>query len=160
MLAPRGDHYVIENLFQGYVEKDVLDQALFDLTSVDVRGSSSDADLSLDRVELTESGGGSIEYFTVTNKGNKEVNLKGFSLRAVDPRSGEVNDRSAGVRMDQNISVAAGESVSVGRTPDIVDADGNQVAGAFARGGLLALKAGDQAALLGTAGAVVDTISI
>jgi hypothetical protein len=98
MLAPRGDQYVIENLFQGYVEKDVLDQALFDLISVDVRGNSSDADLSLDRVELTESGG-SIEYFTVTNKGNKEVNLKGFSLRAVDPRSGEVNDRSAGVQI-------------------------------------------------------------
>jgi hypothetical protein len=75
-------------------------------------------------------------------------------------REDAIEGRSAGVQMNQNISVAAGEIVSVGRTPDIVDADGNQVAGAFARGGSLALKAGDLVALLGTGGAVVDTISI
>ncbi len=38
MLAPREDGYVIEKLFQGYVEQGVLDQALFDLSRTDVGG--------------------------------------------------------------------------------------------------------------------------
>jgi len=41
MLAPRGDEYLIKNRFQGYVERGVLDQALFDLTNVDVRGGTT-----------------------------------------------------------------------------------------------------------------------
>ncbi len=56
MLALRGEGYVIENLFQGYVERGVLDQALFDLAASDVGGNSSDVEVLLDRVELTESG--------------------------------------------------------------------------------------------------------
>jgi len=52
MLAPRGQGYVVENLFQGYVDRGVLDQALFDLTRADVGGNSSDIDIVLDRVEL------------------------------------------------------------------------------------------------------------
>jgi hypothetical protein len=43
MLAPRGEQYVIENLFQGYVEEGVLSQALFDLSNTDVQGNSSDS---------------------------------------------------------------------------------------------------------------------
>jgi hypothetical protein len=159
MLAPRGNQYVIENRFQGYVERGVLDQALFDLTNVDVRGNSSDTDMVLDQVELTESGGG-VEYFTVTNQGNKEVDLQGFSLRVVDPETGEVNDRSTGVQINEKIQVAPGESVSVGRLPDVVDANGNEVAGTFASGEPLRLRPGDQVALLDIGGAVVDTISI
>jgi hypothetical protein len=159
MLAPRGDQYVIENRFQGYVERGVLDQALFDLTNVDVRGDSSDTDVALDQVELTESGGG-VEYFTVTNEGNRDVDLQGFSLRVADPETGEVNDRSAGVQINEEIPVAPGESVSVGRTPDVVDANGNEVAGTFASGQPLRLRPGDQVALLDIGGAVVDTISI
>jgi hypothetical protein len=38
MLAPRGEEYVVETLFQGYVEWSVLDHALFDLSSADVGG--------------------------------------------------------------------------------------------------------------------------
>ena len=159
MLAPRGDRYVVENRFQGYVERGVLDQALFDLTNVDVRGNSSDTNVALDQVELTESGGG-VEYFTVTNEGNKEVDLQGFSLRVVDPETGEVNDRSAGVQINEKISVAPRESVSVGRAPDVVDANGNEVAGTFAGGQPLRLRPGDQVALLDIGGAVVDTISL
>jgi hypothetical protein len=159
MLAPRGEGYVIENLFQGYVERGVLDQALFDLTSVDVRGNSSDIDVTLGRVELTESGGG-VEYFTVINEGGEEVDLEGFSLRVVDPETGEVDDGSVGVQINREILVSPGESVSVGRMPDVVDADGNEVAGTFSGGGSLTLRPGDQVALLDIGGAVVDTISI
>ncbi len=36
MLAPRGEGYIVENLFQGYVERGVLEQALFDLVASDV----------------------------------------------------------------------------------------------------------------------------
>ncbi len=56
MLAPRGDEYVVENLFRGYVDRGILDQALLDLTNVDVRGNSSATDVNLDQIELTESG--------------------------------------------------------------------------------------------------------
>jgi hypothetical protein len=56
MLAPRGDEYVVESLFQGYVGRGVLHQALFDRTNVGVRGNSSDVEVTLDQIELTESG--------------------------------------------------------------------------------------------------------
>lgn len=159
MLAPRGDGYVIENLFRGYVEKGVLDQALFDLTNVDVGGNASKANLTLDQVELTESGGG-IEYFTISNEGDKQVNLDGYSLRVQDPETGEISDRSSGVRVNQKIRVSSGKSVSVGRAPDVVDADGNEVAGTFTGGGSLSLRPGNKVALLDKSGAVVDSISI
>jgi hypothetical protein len=42
LLAPRGDRYVVKRLFRGYVERSVLDQALFDLANTDVRGNSSE----------------------------------------------------------------------------------------------------------------------
>ena len=96
----------------------------------------------------------------MTNQGDKEVNLQGFSLRAVDPETGDVNDRSAGVQINDEIRVAAGDSVSVGRSSDVVDANGNKVAGTFTGGKQLTLKPGDQVALLDMGGAVIDTISI
>jgi len=157
MLAPRGDEYVIENLFQGYVDRGVLDQALFDLTNVDVRGNSSNTNLSLDRIELTESGGG-VEYFMVANEGDRDVNLKGFGLRAVDPETGEVNRGSTGVQVNEDIQLAPGEVASIGRAPDVVDADGDEVAATFTGGG--SLRPGDQVALVDTGGAVIDTITI
>ncbi len=159
MLAPRGDEYVVENLFQGYIDRGVLDQALFDLTNVDVRGNSSDTDVTLDQIELTESGGG-VEYFTVTNEGDRDANLQGFSLRAVDPRSGEVNEGSTGVQVNEDLLLAPGEAASIGRAPNVVDADGDQVAATFAGGERLRLRPGDQVALLDVGGAVIDTISV
>ncbi|MDQ4106843.1 MAG: hypothetical protein M3157_06695, partial [Actinomycetota bacterium] len=60
-LAPRDDEYIIENLFQGYVPQTVLNQALFDLSNSDVEGNTSDVDVVLSRIELTETGGG-LEY--------------------------------------------------------------------------------------------------
>jgi hypothetical protein len=126
---------------------------------VDVRGNSSDTDVSLDQIELTESGGG-VEYFTVTNEGAGEVNLQGFGLRAVDPRTGEVNEGSAGVQVNEEILLAPGESVSIGRAPNVVDADGDEVFGTFTSREQLRLRPGDQVALLDVGGAVIDTISI
>lgn len=159
MLAPRGEQYVFENLFQGYVEEGVLDQALFDLTNVDVQGNSSDTDLELDRVELTESGGG-IEYFTVTNNGERGVSLQGFALLVVDPETGEASGESEGVEVTEEIRVRPGATASVGRVPDVTDADGRTVRGTFSGGEQLGLEAGDQVAILDGGGAVVDTITV
>jgi hypothetical protein len=159
MLAPRRDRYVIENLFQGYVERGVLNQALFDLTRNDTGGNSSDVDVGLERVELAESGGG-IEYFTVTNQGDEEADLSGFTLRVQDPDTGEVDAFEGGVEISDAVRLAPGEQVSIGSDADVVDADGREVAGVFSDGDSLALRAGDQVALLDNGGAVVDTISI
>src|SRR5829696_18997 len=80
MLAPSGDEYVITNLFEGYVPRPVLSQALFDLAAVQVEDNTSDANVTLDQVQTTDKGGG-IEFFTVHNDGAESVNLSGFSLR-------------------------------------------------------------------------------
>ena len=159
MLAPSGDQYVIANLFQGYVEEGVLSQAIFDLSSLAVESNSSDTDLELDQVELTESGGG-IEYFTVTNNGEQRVVLEGFTLRVMDPESGEVSEESEGVQVNEGIRVRPGRTVSVGRVPDVTDADGRTVKGTFAGGEELGLEAGQQVAILDSGGAVVDTITV
>jgi hypothetical protein len=159
MLAPRGDRYVIENLFQGYVDRGVLNQALFDLTRNDTGGNSSDVDVGLDRVELAESGGG-IEYFTVTNQGDEEADLSGFTLQVQDPDTGEVDDAGGGVQISDAVRLPPGEQVSIGIDAEVVDADGREVAGVFSNGDSLTLRAGDQVALLDNGGAVVDTISI
>ncbi len=159
MLAPSGEQYTITNLYQGYVERSVLDQALFDLTSVEVASNTSDTDLELETVELTESGGG-VEYFTVTNNGDDRVNLKGFSLRVVDAESGEVTTDSPGVEVNEQTRVGSGKSASVGRVPDAVDANGRQVKGTFEGGEDLELQTGDTVALLDGGGAVVDTVAV
>ena len=159
MLAPSGEQYAITNLYQGYVERGVLDQALFDLTSVEVASNTSDTDVELETVELTESGGG-IEYFTVTNRGDDRVNLEGFSLRVVDPESGDVNTDSPGVEVNERTRVGSGKSASVGRVPDAVDADGRQVKGTFEGGEELELQPGATVALLDAGGAVVDTVAV
>lgn len=158
-LAPRGDAYIIENLYQGYAPKTVLNQALFDLSSNDVQGNTSDVAVDLGRLELTESGGG-IEYFSVRNRGKSVVNLQGFSLRVLDPETGEVNPDSDGVLINDEIRIQPGEEVSVGRVPDVTDAEGNQVAGTFEGGAELGLAPGDQLALLDSGGAVASTITV
>jgi hypothetical protein len=90
--SPRGEGYIVENLFQGYVERGVLEQALFDLVASDVGGNSSDVEVLLDPVELTESGGG-VEYFTVNNEGDAEAGLSGFTLQVQDSETGDCSGR-------------------------------------------------------------------
>jgi hypothetical protein len=78
----------------------------------------------------------------------------------VDAETGEVNDRSAGVQINETISVAPGASVSVGWAPDVMDANGNKLTETSAIGQTLRLRPGHQVALLDIGGAVVDTISL
>ena len=159
MLAPSGDQYVITNLFQGYVPRPVLSQALFDLSAVQVESNTSDVDVVLEQIELTQTGG-SIEYFTVQNRGRRPVNLQNFSLRVLDPQTGEVNPDSPGITINEPVEVKPGQSVSIGRVPDVVDADGERVVGTFEGGEALELAPGDQVALLDSGGAVASTYTM
>jgi hypothetical protein len=159
MLAPSGDEYVITNLFEGYVPRPVLSQALFDLAAVQVEDNTSDANVTLEQVQTTEEGGG-IEYFTVQNRGTKSVNLQGFTLRVLDPETAQVTPGAPGVTIDSDIRVKRGQNVSIGRVPDIVDDNGKRVAGTFEGGTSLDLAPGDQIALLDPGGAVASTITI
>jgi hypothetical protein len=77
-----------------------------------------------------------------------------------DPHTGEVDAFEGGVEISDAVRLAPGEQVSIGSDADVVDADGREVAGVFSDGDSLALRAGDQVALLDNGGAVVDTISI
>jgi hypothetical protein len=159
MLAPSGDQYVITNLFQGYVPQPILNQALFDLSAIQVETNTSDFDVVLEQIELTETGGG-IEYFTVQNRGRRPVNLQNFTLRVLDPETAEVNPDAPGVTINEAIVLQPEQSVSIGRVPDIVDADGERVGGTFEGGTALDLAPGDQVALLDSGGAVASTITV
>jgi len=159
MLAPSGDEYVITNLFEGYVPRPVLSQALFDLAAVQVEDNTSDANVTLEQVQTTEKGGG-IEYFSVKNRGTKSMNLQGFTLRVLDPETAQVTPGAPGVTINSDIKVKRGQSVSIGRVPDIVDDEGKRVAGTFEGGTSLDLAPGDQIALLDPGGAVASTITV
>src|SRR5687768_9778180 len=159
MLAPSGDEYVITNLFEGYVPRPVLSQALFDLAAVQVEDNTSDVNVTLEQIQTTDEGGG-IEYFTVQNRGTQSVNLQGFTVRVLDPETAQVTPGAPGVTIDSDIRVEPGQNVSIGRVPDIVDDEGKRVAGTFEGGTSLDLAPGDQIALLDPGGAVASTITI
>ena len=159
MLAPSGEEYVITNLFEGYVPRPVLSQALFDLAAVQVEDNTSDIDVTLEQVQTTEEGGG-IEYFTVQNRGTGSVNLQGFTLRVLDPETAQVTPGAPGVTIDSDIRVERDQSASIGRVPDVVDDGGERVAGTFEGGTSLELAPGDQIALLDPGGAVASTITV
>ncbi|QYJ14587.1 hypothetical protein Rxycam_00389 [Rubrobacter xylanophilus DSM 9941] len=158
-LAPSGDAYVILNVFQGYTPQPVLSQALFELSSVEVEDNTSDLDVTLERVTLTQAGGG-IEYFTVRNRGSEPVELQGFSLRVMDPETGEVGPDSPGVVVNQRLTLRPGESASLGRGPEVTDGAGRSVDGTFEGGQRLELAPGDQLALLDPGGAVAATTTV
>lgn len=163
MLAPSGnqggDDYVITNLFEGYVPRPVLSQALFDLAAVNVEDNTSDSNVSLDQVQTTDKGGG-VEFFTVSNRGNKPVNLQGFTLKVLDPETAQVTPGAPGVTINSDISIKPGQSASIGRVPDTVDDKGKRVTGTFEGGTSLDLAPGDQIALLDPGGAVASTITV
>ena len=159
MMAPSGDAYAITNLFQGYVPEPVLSQALFDLAAVEVEDNTSDANVILEQVVTTEDGGG-LEFFEVRNRGEQPINLQGFTLRVLDPETAQVTPGAPGVTINSDIEVGPGESVSVGRVPDVVDDEGERVAGTFEGGTALELAPGDQVALLDPGGAVASTITV
>ena len=158
MLAPNGDEYAITNLYQGYVPEPVLSQALFDLAAVQVDDNTSDVNVRLDQVQTNEGGG--IDYFTVSNASKDPVPLNGFELRVLDPESADVDPSLPGVTVNSDVTVEPGESVSIGRVPDVVDDEGEKVAGTFEGGEELSLAPGDQVALLDSGGAVASTVTI
>jgi hypothetical protein len=164
-MAPSENGYVIENLYQGFTPRAVLSQALFDLTANDVASNTSDIDVSIEQLELTDEGGG-LEYVTIRNRGAEPVNLVGFGFNVLDLETGEVNPDTEGILISSGengrgeIQLEAGQEVSVGRTPDIVDQDGERVAGTFSGGEDLDLAPGDQVALLDSGGAVADTFVV
>jgi len=159
MMAPREEGYVIENVFQGYVEQGVLDQALFDLSRTDVGGNSSDIALDLEGLELTETGGG-IEYVTIANQGDEEIDLSGFTLSVQNPATGEIDAGGDGVEIDEGAVVGPRQVVSLGSAPEVVDSEGRQVIGTFTNSESLTVQPGDQVALVDNGGAVVDTITV
>jgi hypothetical protein len=136
----------------------VLSQALFDLAAVQVEDNTSDVNVRLDQVQ-TNNGGG-IDYFTVTNGSEVPVNLNGFELRVLDPENADVDPNLPGVTVNSDVRVEPGESVSIGRVPDVVDDKGKSVAGTFEGGTQLNLAPGDQVALLDPGGAVASTITV
>lgn len=158
-LAPDGDQYVIDNLFQGYTPRAVLSQALYDLSATEVESNTSDIDVVIDQLQLTDSGGG-LEYITISNQSPREVNLQGFSLRLLDPQTGEVNPDSVGVQINDEVIIQPGESASIGRLPSVVDAEGDRVEGVFEGGDALQLAPGDQLALIDSGGAVANTYTV
>ncbi len=159
MLAPSGEGYVITNLFQGYTPEPVLSQALFDLAAVEVEDNTSDVDVRIENVDLTDDGGG-IEFFSVQNPTESPVNLRGFTLRVLSPEDAQVDPDAPQVTINSDVRVPPRGSASVGRVPDVVDADGEPVDGTFEGGTELDLAPGDQVALLDPGGAVASTVTV
>jgi hypothetical protein len=160
MLAPTSDgRYVITNLFQGYTPQAVLSQALFDLAAVEVEDNTSDVDVVVETVELTDEGGG-VEFFSVQNRTEGAVNLQGYTLRVLSPEDAQVDPDAPQVTVSGDVRIPPRASASVGRVPGVVDADGERVAGTFEGGTALDLAPGDQVALLDPGGAVASTITI
>lgn len=159
MLAPSGEEYVITNLFQGYTPEPVLSQALFDLAAVEVEDNTSDINVRIENVDLTDDGGG-IEFFSVQNPTESPVNLRGFTLRVLSPEDAQVDPDAPQVTINSDVRIPVRGSASVGRVPDVVDADGEVVDGTFEGGTELDLAPGDQVALLDPGGAVASTYTV
>ena len=112
----------------------------------------------LDRVERTESGG-AIEHITVSNEGDAEAELSGFTLQ-VRPRDRRHQRLRRQGRERRERELDPGGQASVGRHPQVKDGDGTEVIGTFAEGESLTLRAKGQVALLDNGGAVVDATTI
>jgi len=158
MLAPRDGGYVYERVFVGYVTQPVLEQALSDLANTQTTGSDEEASLVLQQVE-TVAERGALRSVTVGNDGDGPVVLTGYELAAVEPSTGEASPESRSLTVDGQPTVEPGESISLGRSPDTEDSEGNEVDATFS-GGLLRLEPGDQVALVGPDGAVAATFTL
>jgi len=160
-LTPSGDGYIIENLFQGYIPRPVVSQALFDLAADGgVEGNTSDVDVVIDQFELTEDGK-SLEYVDIRNRSKDQVNLQGFTFRILDPETGDVDSSGGEASINDKVAIKSKRSGSVGRDDKVVDSDGKAVDGTFEvpKGGLN-LAPGDQLALLDSGGSIAFTITI
>ena len=159
MLAPSADGYIITNLFQGYTPQSVLSQALFDLAAVEVEDNTSDVGANIENLQLTDEGGG-IEFVTVQNRMDRSVNLRGFTVAVLNPEDAQVDPAAPQVTISSDVRIPSQASASIGRAPDVVDGDGDRVAGTFTGGENLDLAPGDQVALLDTGGAIASTWTV
>lgn len=156
MLTPRDGQYVYESVFIGYVTQPVLDQALSDLENSQTTGTDEEAELVIEQAETA--GGGRLQSITVGNEGNSGVGIGDYELASVNPSTGEAAVDSGSLSLDGDAPVEPGDSISLGRGPDVQDAEGNQVDGTFG-GESLNLRPGDQLALVGPDGAVAATFT-
>ena len=62
--------------------------------------------------------------------------------------------------INSDLRIPSQTSTSIGRVPDVVDAEGDRVAGTFEGGTNLDLGPGDQVALLDPGGAIASTLTI
>lgn len=159
MLAPQGGGYAVENVFEGYVPPPVLSQALFNLAAVSKGGNTSDADVTLEKIKLTKTGGG-IECVTIKNQGKQTIGLQGFTLKPLNPHTGQVESNAKGLLISGKVRVGPGQIITIGRTPDVKGPSGKKVAGTFEGGEKMNLSPGDQVALLDSGGAVASTITV
>ncbi len=160
-LTPSGDGYIIENLFQGYIPRPVVNQALFDLAADGgVEGNTSDVDVVIDQFELTEDGK-SLEYVDIRNRSKEQVDLQGFTFRVLDPETGDVDSSGGEASVNDEVAIRPKRSGSVGRDDKVLDSDGEPVDGTFETSDAgLNLAPGDQLALLDSGGAIAFTITI
>lgn len=157
MLAPQGEgEYVYDEVFEGYVTRPLLDQALSRLAETRLR--APDSGLVLEQAQTTGEGGG-LEYVTVANEGTEAAELGGYELGEVDPDTGEPTG-SGRLTVDDGTAVQPGSAISIGRAPDVEGADEQQVAGTFGGGASLELRPGDQLALIDRDGGVAATITL
>lgn len=157
MLAPRGPEYYYEQVFQGYVPQEVLDQALFDLSGAATGDDAAGGGVILERAELSEDGN-TLEYVTIGNLGADGASLEGYSLNVLDPETGDVIPGPGGLPIQGAPQVAPEGQVVIGANPGVVDEEGEPVDSTFGGDGDLGLAPGDQIALVDDAGAVAATL--
>lgn len=157
MLAPQDEgEYVYDEVFEGYVTRPLLDQALARLAETALE--APDTELVLEQAETTQEGGG-LEYVTIANEGGEASELGGYELGEVDPQTEEPAG-SGRLTVDDGTAVQAGSSISIGRAPDVEGAGDEPVAGTFGGGASLQLQPGDQLALIDPDGEVAATITL
>jgi hypothetical protein len=78
----------------------------------------------------------------------------------VDRETSRPDSATAGIQIIGAVRLVPGQEAWLRRTPDVVDADGDQMVGTFTGGELLTIESGDPSSLLDDGGAVVDTSSV
>jgi hypothetical protein len=107
---------------------------------------------------VAQTTGGGIEYVSVRNRSTGPVNLQCFPLQVLDTETAQVDPGSPGVMINEAVQAQPGQSFCLVRVPDVVDADGERVAGTFDAGEALGIGPGDRVALLDSRGALANAI--
>jgi len=81
-------------------------------------------------------------------------------VQVLNPETAQVDSGSPGVTINEAVQFEPEQSISKGRVPVVVHADGERVARTFEGGEALDLGPGDQVGLLDLGGAVANTITV